>query len=152
MPDRREIDAADMPPEILPYLALAEVREGGERFRYRLAGTELCRRFGADFTRKHSDEILSGDYLQFIDSLFQDVCTTQCPVYSESIFRWDVTGHLHTAQLQLPLCRGNSREVSMVLVGQVFSRVAGPWFEPLKLILEKDDAEHQRSIITSHLG
>src|SRR5690349_9111742 len=60
MPDRRDIDPAELPPKLLPHLLLGETLDGGTRWRYRLVGTEIVRRLGFDPTGKYIDDVLGG--------------------------------------------------------------------------------------------
>jgi hypothetical protein len=117
MPERRDIDALGMDPAALPFVALAEYVDEGRRIRYRLVGTEIVRRFDLDFTGRHTDEFLAGSYLAFINGLYRQMREHRAPVYSESVFRWDVAGHRSTRRIFLPL---GDTDVRMGLIGQTF--------------------------------
>jgi len=47
MPARRDIDATEIPPSLLPYLQITERIEGTGRIRYRLVGTGIVEAYGA---------------------------------------------------------------------------------------------------------
>jgi hypothetical protein len=117
MPERRDIDPLGMARSVLPFVTLAEYVEGGGRIRYRLVGTEIVRRFDWDFTGRHADEIMSGSYLAFINGLYRQMREHRAPVYSESLFRWDVSGHRLTRRIYLPL---GDTDVQMGLIAQTF--------------------------------
>jgi len=117
MPHRRDIDPVDIERFVLPHLVLAEYVDGGARIRYRLVGTGMVARFGIDFTGRHTDEIMTGSYLAFINGLFREVREHQSPIYSESCFRWDAGGFRRTRRIFLPL---GDDDVRMVLIGQTF--------------------------------
>ena len=101
MPERRDIDPVEIGGAVLPHIVLVEFVGG--RVRYRLAGTELVRRFGRDFTGRYMDELIGGSYLDFINDLFSSMREHRVPVFSESPYRWDVAGYRHTRRIFLPL-------------------------------------------------
>jgi hypothetical protein len=117
MPERRDIDPLGMERAVLPFVALTDYVDGGRRIRCRLVGTEIVRRFGLDFTGRYTDEILAGSYLAFINGLFRQMREHRAPVYSESLYRWDVAGHRLTRRIYLPL---GDADVQMALIGQTF--------------------------------
>jgi hypothetical protein len=120
VPDRRDIDPVDIGPGLLPNVGLVDVVEGGRRFRNRLVGTAIVERWGFETTGLFLDEIMpEGGYREFIHELYRDACRHRAPVYSSSLFRWDVGRHMVTRRLYLPLTHGNEA-VEMVLVGQTF--------------------------------
>ena len=120
MPARKDIDPSELTASVLPYLALAEFVDGGTRVRLRLAGAELERAFGRSLTGVALEDIMSGEYLEFINGLFHDVWQHKAPIYSESIFRWDRENLRRPRRLYMPL---GDDDVRMVLIGQT---VSGP--------------------------
>lgn len=116
-PDRRDIDPVDIPPSILPHLALIEMVER-DRFKLRLVGTEVVRQYGRDNTGRFIDEYLSGDYLAYLTSLYNEVREKRLPILSESIFRHS-EHHIHTTRLILPLTQGGA-EIRIAFTGQAF--------------------------------
>lgn len=120
MPDRRDIDPVEIGPGLLPNVALVDVIDGGRRFRNRLVGTAIIDRWGFETTGLFLDEIMrEGDYRDFIHELYRDACRHRAPVYSSSLFRWDVGTHMVTRRLYLPLTHGNEG-VEIIMVGQTF--------------------------------
>jgi hypothetical protein len=115
--DRRDIDPTDMPPALLPHLALVEIFDDN-RLKLRLAGTELVRQHGRDNTGKYVDEYLKADYLAYITTLYTELRDGRQPIIAESVFRHPGT-HLETMRLMLPLTHGGT-EIRMGLLGQVF--------------------------------
>jgi hypothetical protein len=115
--DRRDIDPIDMPPALLPHLALVEIFDD-DRVKLRLAGTELVRQHGRDNTGKFIDEYLKDDYLAYLTTLYTGLRAGRQPVLAESVFRHPGT-HLETMRLILPLTHGG-REIRMALLGQIF--------------------------------
>jgi hypothetical protein len=49
-PAYRDFDVVDVPRELLPFLILLDVLEGGADFRYRVVGTGVTEAIGRDFT------------------------------------------------------------------------------------------------------
>jgi hypothetical protein len=115
--DRRDIDPIDMPPSLLPHLALIEICDDS-RLKLRLVGTEVVRQYGRDNTGKFADERLKGDYLAYVNALYVELRAKRLPILTESLFR-HANSHLETTRLMLPLTRGGT-EIRMVLLGQVF--------------------------------
>src|SRR5262245_23577647 len=90
VPDRRDVDPLEIGSALLPNVALVDLIDGGKRVRNRLVGTAIVERWRMDTTGKHMDELTSGSYSEFIHSLYQDVVRHRRPIYSHSVFRWDV--------------------------------------------------------------
>ena len=133
MPDRGAIDPVEISPKLLPNLLLYEGVQPGARTRFRMVGTEIARQFARDPTGKFLDEILSGDYLDYIVSLIHDVCLHSTAVYSESAFRWNEGGFQRTRRILLPLSwRGESP--GLVLSGQLFGPLLAPIRSPITRI------------------
>lgn len=135
MPERRDIDPIEIERAVLPFVVIAEYLDHGSRIRYRLVGTEMVEFFGMDFTGRCTDEIMTGSYLEFINSLFGDVREERAAIYSESIFRWDASGHRWTRRLFLPL---GDHDVRMVLIGQTFGGTASDFQRPEIAILRSE--------------
>ncbi len=113
MPQRRDIDPAELPFRLLPHLQLTDVIGGGRRFRYRLVGTAIVGAFGAEFTGKHVDELPSGDRIEFAHTFYDTVCDAKRPVFARSSYT-STKGVFRTAnRLLLPLSE-DGREVSTI--------------------------------------
>ncbi len=79
-PSRRDIDATEIPPSLLPYLQITERINGSGRIRFRLVGTGIVEAYGADLTGKYMDEIYSGARLRYIKANYHAVCESKRPV------------------------------------------------------------------------
>lgn len=102
-PGRADIDPIEVP-RLLRWFLLSDIETGPPfRIRYRLVGTSIVEMWGNDFTGRYVDEIMSGDYRDFITGLFQDAVSTGRAVYSESRFRWDVGRQSWTRRVTMPL-------------------------------------------------
>ncbi len=120
MPARTDLDPTDIP-HLLPHLMLTDVLPDG-RYRYRLVGTEVERRFGAPMTGRTLEELMFGDYLAYLTEVYRRVVVEKRPLYTSSRYG-DAQGAtpLYTRRLTLPLSDDGER-VNMVLSAQVFRR------------------------------
>jgi hypothetical protein len=83
MPRRSDIDPFELR-SILPHLQITEVIGGGIRFRYRLVGTAIVEAFGAEFTGKFIDELVSGQRDSFVHSCYRAVCASRRAAFVRS--------------------------------------------------------------------
>ncbi|HZB90150.1 MAG TPA: PAS domain-containing protein [Stellaceae bacterium] len=83
MPSRRDIDPEALR-QVLPHLQITEVVDGGARFRYRLVGTAIVEAFGAEFTGKYVDELVSGERDSFVHGCYRAVCAARRPAFVRS--------------------------------------------------------------------
>jgi hypothetical protein len=148
VPDRRDIDPLDIGAKLLPNVGLIDAVDGGERFRNRLMGTAIVERWGFEITGLFLDEIMRpGSYRDFIHELYRDACRHQAPVYSVSLFRWDVGDHMLTRRLYMPLTDGDDA-VTVVLIGQSFEGAApGPVAAYRHVFYEATMEQQQREIL-----
>lgn len=80
VPARRDIDATEIVPSLLPFLQLTERVEATGRIRYRLIGTGIVDAYGADLTGKYMDEIYSGERMRYVEANYRTVCESRRPV------------------------------------------------------------------------
>ena len=119
-PARSDIDPVDIP-TLLPHIALTEIvaGEGGRRLRYRLAGTQIERRFGCALTNRYLDDVKRGNYLHHIEALYARILAEKAPIYSEGSFKAGDSNVLRARHLMLPLS-DDAETVNMVLAGIVY--------------------------------
>ena len=86
-PDRADLDPVEIK-DILPHLTIVEITGGDERprFRYRLIGTAVVDAIGRDRTGYFADEVLHSRQAEFLFGLWQEVCTSGCPIYAASAY------------------------------------------------------------------
>ena len=146
MPARADLDPLEIP-TLLPIVGLVDVLDGGERFRYRLTGTEIVDVDGYDPTGRFLDEALpDSGYADYLIGLFREVTQERRPLYGESDFRGP--GHIErrVRRLLMPLSR-DGRAVDMIFGGQVAVAVGpgaptpgnddgGPFHETARVLLE----------------
>ncbi len=118
LPARSDIDPIEIP-KLLKYLILADYDAVRQDVRFRLVGSEMVEHWGRDFRNMHLHEIMSGEYYDYIHSLFVQTANKARPLFSESVFRWDRGRAMRTKRLMLPLA-SDGHNVDAVLVGQVF--------------------------------
>ena len=118
LPGAELIDPLALPRSILPFVVLVDLE--GDRVFFRLVGTAMCERWGFDFTGKHLDEIMTGEYAAYITSLFHRCRATSLPLFAESRFRWDLGRALWTRRLFLPYLRRPEQRIRVMVV-QTFS-------------------------------
>ncbi len=90
VPRRDAFSPALLDPRDLPYIVLLDVLDGGEDFRFRLAGTEVVHAVGFEFTgvrlSEKRDEL---DVPELIDSYRTCVASRRPLVYSGTLARFD---------------------------------------------------------------
>jgi hypothetical protein len=146
VPDRRDIDPIALGPKLLPHIGLMDIVEGGARVRYRLLGTAIVERFGSNPTGKFMDEVMGGSYSEYIHGLYREMLRAHAPVFSESVFRWDVSGFVRTRRLYLPLTHGGDA-IAMALIGQVFLGPAMETLERTAIVVEREPVEQRSAVI-----
>ena len=120
LPDRADIDPVEMPPRLLPYLFIVEYAQIPGRWRYRLMGTEMVERLGADLTGCFLDKALGGSLLQLPGAAQQRDPQRASPTYTESTLTSDDGGVLLTRRMLVPLTSGGGDEVAMILGAQTY--------------------------------
>jgi hypothetical protein len=125
MPQRRDIDPAELPFWLLPHVQLVDVAEDGRRFRHRLVGTAIVGAFGAELTGKYVDEVLSGGPLDFAHMVYRAVCDARKPVFVRSAYSTLKGAPLTANRLLMPLAE-DGRTVSMIIGAAIFELAAPP--------------------------
>ncbi|MDJ0895406.1 MAG: PAS domain-containing protein [Alphaproteobacteria bacterium] len=128
LPSASDVDAVEMRPS-LGSIALLEVLEDGQDFRYRVYGTDIAERTRFDLTRKRVMEIsrhvgMPTPFIAYYMALYQTATKLRRPVFSThriyqpiSAFPW--------RHLTLPLSDGNEDgPVTRLLVGNTIAEPA----------------------------
>jgi hypothetical protein len=103
MPPRRDIDATEIPPSLLPFLQITERAKGSTRIRFRLVGTGIVEAYGADLTGKYMDEIYSGPRLRYVEANYDAVCQSKRPVVVVNRYHSSRPVELVSHRLVMPL-------------------------------------------------
>lgn len=110
-------------PQVLANILVSDVvvtDDGRRRYRYRLCGTEVEENFGCPMGGKFIDELMEGDYRDYISGLYDRVVEGITPVFSQSSYG-DFDRSLHTKRLMLPMS-SDGETVDIVLSIQTFFR------------------------------
>jgi hypothetical protein len=118
MPQRGDIDPDELRP-VLSHLQITEVIDGGSRFRYRLVGTAIVEAFGAEFTGRYVDELMSGERDSFVHACYRAVCASRRPAFVRSKYATTKTIDLTANRLLVPLSE-NGTGVSQILGALTF--------------------------------
>lgn len=102
-PSRRDLDATEIPPSVLPFLQITERLPASGRIRFRLVGTGIVEAYGADLTGKYVDEIYAGERLRYIVANYDAVCSNQRPVVVVNRYRSSRPVALVCHRLVMPL-------------------------------------------------
>jgi len=118
MPQRRDIEPMELRP-VLPHLQITEVIGGGGRFRYRLVGTAIVEAFGAEFTGKYVDELVSGERDTFVHACYRAVCASRRPAFARSKYVTTKNVDLTANRVLMPLSEDGA-EVTQILGALTF--------------------------------
>lgn len=132
VPARAAIDPVDFP-DLLPNIMLIErvIEEGHDRYRFRLAGTDIAHYTGRELTGRFLDEVVPTDYYDYVRQMNRVALSRRQPIYSSSLYHdsGDFVNAI-TYRLIMPLTStGQTGEPDMILVCQFWQRRAepGPW-------------------------
>jgi hypothetical protein len=114
MPRKADIDPLEVPAKLLPNLQVIEVVDGGARFRYRLVGTASVQAYGKDYTGRHTDELLTGDRLRSLQSIYNTVCVLKVPVFTRNRYHTPKNVDVFTCRIYMPLSN-NATDVHHIL-------------------------------------
>jgi hypothetical protein len=124
MPARADIDPTTIGTDLLPWIALTEVVDGGARFRFRLCGTGLAGIAGLELTGRYIDELNPNPaYAAYIIGLYRLVVDKRRPVHSETVYVANsASPRRRTERLICPLSDDRAT-VTMCIAGQVSAEV-----------------------------
>ncbi|QDO99193.1 PAS domain-containing protein [Ferrovibrio terrae] len=130
VPARSAIDPLDFP-ALLPNIMLIErvMENGSDRYRFRLAGTDIARYTGRELTGCFLDDVVPADYHEYVRQMNRVALTRRRPVYSSSLYhdKGDFVNAI-TYRLIMPLVSGSARpaEPDLLFVCQFWQRRAEP--------------------------
>lgn len=136
MPTRRHIDPVDVP-TLLPHLQLIDII--GDRYRFRLVGSELVYAYGSDYTRQYADEFFEGSRAKNIIEVYRLVRDRRRPVFMRSRYHTNRDIDFIANRLYLPLS-ADDRDVNMILGALIFefdstTPMAGVWGDAARLVV-----------------
>jgi len=120
MPTRADIDPTTIGKDLLPWIALTEVIDGGTRFRFRLCGTGLADIAGLDLTGRYIDELNPNQaYADYIVGLYRLVVERRRPVYSQTAYVATSTSPRRRTERRICPLRDDAGAVALCIAGQV---------------------------------
>jgi hypothetical protein len=140
LPARRDIDPVEIGAELLPHLVLADLFERGTHVRFRLVGTAVVKRLGADPTGRYLEREPRGGWFTELGSLYRLVYAERAPVYAESELHWGAGRRLAVRNLLLPLTQDGS-DPAIALCGLSFA--SSEVFPPSLRALAESGAHHE---------
>jgi hypothetical protein len=132
MPTRLEIDPAELPAPMLPYVFMVDLSGDPPRWRYRLIGTEIVARLRVEPTGRFLDDVLGTKYCHYLDALNGDVLVRKHPIYTETLLHGEDGNVLLTKRLLVPLAH-LGREPAIVFGAQTYH--GGTNAPPYSLVL-----------------
>jgi hypothetical protein len=125
-PGRRDLDPLDIP-RLLPIVVLVDVEHDPLRFCYRLAGTELIQKAGAEITGKTFDQIHRGPQRDAVFADYQAAAVTCEPVVALHEYVNEFGSYWRYERLFLPLI--DSSGVVNMLFGGIDTQLptTNPW-------------------------
>lgn len=124
MPTRADIDPMTIGKDLLPWIALTEVIDGGARFRFRLCGTGLAGIAGLDLTGHYIDELNPNHaYADYMSGLYRLAIVRRRPVYSETAYVSTSTSPRRQTQRLICPLRDDAGAVAMCIAGQVSAEI-----------------------------
>lgn len=118
MPRRCDVDPAALK-LVLPHLQITDVVADGDRFRYRLVGTAIVEAYGADFTGKYVDELMTGERDNFVHACYRAVCASRRPAFVRAKYLTTKDIDLTANRVMLPLSEDGD-DVSQILGALTF--------------------------------
>lgn len=106
--DKRDIDPTEIARPLLPFIGISEFEAETGRIRYRLVGTGIAQRHGVDPTGKYLDEVLQGQYRDYLIGLHRECCARRRPVYTDALSRRPTGQRVGVKRLLMPLTNGGT--------------------------------------------
>jgi hypothetical protein len=121
IPLRASLDPMAVAP-LLPWVFLIELEQASNRFRYRLAGTEIVRVHGAELRGRFLDELLPASYYREVEPVFRQVAVDGRSMLYSGRMATAGTGHLAYERLLLPLARPGESNVVLGITDYRFAK------------------------------
>lgn len=120
LPRRKDIDPTEIP-ELLPYVVLVDVIEGGRDFRYRLLGTHVVDSVGFEFTGQLVSEFMRGREGVLRAEDYHMVIERRAPRHGGGDLIGSGRDLMHCERLLCPLS-GDGETIDMIFGGMVLRR------------------------------
>jgi photoactive yellow protein len=123
IPDKSGFDPIEMR-SFLPNVILVDRERVTGRFRYRLAGTQICEVYGFDPKGRYVDEVLRGEYRDYLLDVYRRVADENVCVYCESHLTVEDRIEKHVERIICPITT-NGVEVDCLFIVQHYVGFAG---------------------------
>ena len=132
LPARADLDPAEIP-ALLPYVMLLDISHDPLDFKVRLAGTDICRRFGEEVTGKMLRQIDLDGETEHIFAQYAEAATSGQPRLDVQEFQRNDGRYMHYYRVILPLA-ADGTHVDMLLTGQRAIGIDGYPCKPMRLL------------------
>lgn len=122
LPGRQHVDPVMIGSTLLPHVFLADVLDGGSRFRWRLIGTHIVNHAASDDTGRDLDATVSPAMRETIIGHYRETISTCRPICHRSEFIGRDRRVYRYDRVLMPLAADGSA-VDMILGGAVFGRL-----------------------------
>lgn len=122
LPGRQHLDPIAIGTALLPYVFLADVLDGGQRFRWRLIGTHIVSHAGTDDTGKELGATVGPGTRDAILGHYRQVAQNRQPLCHRSEFVGQDGRVYRYDRLLLPMA-SDGATVDMILGGAVFGQL-----------------------------
>tara|TARA_R110002012_G_scaffold12277_5_gene54876 strand:+ start:641 stop:1225 length:585 start_codon:yes stop_codon:yes gene_type:complete len=102
MPDRRQIDPVQFAP-VLPRVWLCEYVREADRFRYRLTGEKVAKRFGHNLSKHYLDDNTDPDYYPRVHRYYRNVIDFPAVLYIYGRLYAETDNPIYGERILLPL-------------------------------------------------
>jgi hypothetical protein len=113
MPSRRQIDPVEFG-SILPRIWLCDYEPESDRFRYRLTGEKVAKRFGHKLSKHYLDDNTDPDYYPRVHRYYRNVVDLPAVLYIYGRLYAETANPIHGERLLLPLSE-DGRTVQSVI-------------------------------------
>jgi len=122
LPGRRHLDPVMIGAALLPHIFLADVLDGGRRFRWRLIGTHIVNHAASDDTGRDLDATIAPGMRETIIGHYRETIATCRPLCHRSEFIGRDRRVYRYDRVLMPLA-DDGTTVDMILGGAVFGRL-----------------------------
>lgn len=122
LPGRQHVDPVEIGSALLPHIFLADVLDGGRRFRWRLIGTHIVNHAASDDTGRDLDATIAPAMRETIIGHYRETVTTCRPICHRSEFIGRDRRVYRYDRVLMPLA-ADGNAVDMILGGAVFGRL-----------------------------
>jgi len=120
---RTDADMLNLPRSVLPHVMILEAshqKNGQIRMRYRLSGSHIDEKYGANLTGRYVDELDTREWKFFWNSACPAPIVSGNPAHGIVSIGWQDRGHIYAEFVFMPMARDESAEPNMLLCSVEF--------------------------------